>query len=158
MMNEQKIVGIHDLSPLLLEMLSEGHPVRLKITGNSMYPLLRNRRDSVLLEQVRPEDLHKYDIALYRREDGNFVVHRVVKIKQGIFTMNGDNQLFLEHPILPSQIHGVVRGFYRDEKFLSCSCWWYRIYKRAWVLFRPFRRPIFLLARWVKNVGGQVEK
>lgn len=42
-----------------------------------MYPMLRNGEDVVVLK--KPEGRLKYlDVALYRRSNGDFVLHRVV--------------------------------------------------------------------------------
>lgn len=48
--------------------------------GVSMFPLLRNRRDTILIRPVT-EPLKKYDVPLYKRGN-NYVLHRIVKITQ----------------------------------------------------------------------------
>lgn len=47
--------------------------------GVSMFPLLRNRRDTILIRPVT-EPLKKYDVPLYK--ENNYVLHRIVKITQ----------------------------------------------------------------------------
>ena len=46
--------------------------------GYSMYPLLRDRRDNIV---VRPCNgrLKKYDVPLYKRGD-EYVLHRIIKV------------------------------------------------------------------------------
>ena len=64
------------------ERLASGQRVRyLKFRGVSMMPMLRQGRDSVELSPL-PEKLHKYDLPVYRRGDGQFVMHRIVDIKE----------------------------------------------------------------------------
>ena len=47
--------------------------------GDSMEPLLHNRISTVLIE-IPKSPLKKYDVALYRRPRGEYVLHRVVKV------------------------------------------------------------------------------
>ena len=51
------------------------------IVGDSMMPLLRNRRDTVKIIPVSGR-LKKYDLPLYKRPDGKYVLHRIVKVKK----------------------------------------------------------------------------
>ena len=55
--------------------------------GVSMFPLLRNRRDTILIRPVT-EPLKKYDVPLYKRGN-NYVLHRIVKITQGGYVICG---------------------------------------------------------------------
>ena len=62
----------------------------------------------------------KHDIAFYKRLDGQFVLHRVMKIKKdGTYVMCGDNQFAFEEGIVPAQIIGYVSDIYRGEKKFS---------------------------------------
>lgn len=100
--------------------------------GTSMWPLIRHCRDTVYLKKFDGQ-LKKYDIPLYKREDGKQVLHRCLSVdSDGTYTMCGDNQTMLEHGVRPDQIIGVTQGIYRDEKYISCSNKLYRLYVRLW--------------------------
>lgn len=106
--------------------------------GNSMLPMLRNRVDSVKI--VKPKfPLHKGTLVLYQRKNGAFIVHRIVKIKKGKYIMCGDGEWRLEKGIKSYQIIGEVEGFYRKEKYISCSNFGYRLYVFFWTKTRFFR-------------------
>ena len=48
--------------------------------GDSMYPLIRPR-DLLIIDAVtRP--LRLWDVPLYKRDNGQYVLHRIVKIKR----------------------------------------------------------------------------
>ena len=68
-----------ELMPLILERLAAGQDVRFSPRGVSMLPMLRQGRDTVTLSPVTGR-LRKYDLPLYRREDGRYVLHRVVGV------------------------------------------------------------------------------
>ena len=61
----------------IVGLLSYGEQVPLVITGNSMYPFLRHGRDTVYLQKVQ-RPLKKGDMVLYRRKNGQYILHRIV--------------------------------------------------------------------------------
>ena len=56
------------------------------------------------------------DVPLYKRDSGQYVLHRIVKIKRGEYTMKGDNRTALEKGITDRHIIGVLTGIVRNGK------------------------------------------
>ena len=103
-----------------------------------MLPMLREGIDSVVISPL-PEKLRKYDLPLYQRENGQYILHRVVEVGQ-TYTCMGDNQ-FAREPGLPhSCMIAVVTSFYRGEREYSVKDPCYRLYCRLWHWSRPLRR------------------
>jgi hypothetical protein len=125
-----------ELYPLISEVIESGGEFRLAPRGTSMRPLLREGVDSVAL--VRPDALKKRDICLYRRRDGSFVLHRVVKAKE-TYCCVGDNQFRLENGLEHEQIIALVTAFYRGEQRHSVREPGYRLYCRLWHTYRRLR-------------------
>ena len=100
-----------DLVPLFRERLEAGQKVRFSPRGISMLPMLRQGRDCVILSPV-PEKLKKYDLPLYRRDDGKYVLHRVVKVDE-TYTCIGDNQFVYEPGLRHDQMIAVVSALCR---------------------------------------------
>ncbi|MBQ7901869.1 MAG: S24 family peptidase [Clostridia bacterium] len=99
--NKNQFFSINDLMPLIKETISQGKSIRFSVTGNSMFPLFANRRDSVT---VSPADkIKKYDIVLHRRADGTYIMHRVIKVKGNLLTIAGDNEIQRSAMCLPRQ-------------------------------------------------------
>lgn len=73
------------LSSIEQTLASEGVLVSTT-SGRSMLPMLRNRRDTIVIrpaESARPGGLlRRFDVALYRRPDGAYVLHRVIRVVQ----------------------------------------------------------------------------
>lgn len=108
------------------------------VVGTSMYPLLRQRVDTVLLKKIeRP--LKKYDVVLFQRDSGKYVLHRVLKAKAGKYVICGDNQWKKEYTVKDENMVAIMEGFYRKEKYISTSNFWYKIYSRLAVFLRPWR-------------------
>ena len=128
------------LVEMLLLQLEEGGVAPLTVTGNSMYPTFRHRRDTVTLVKGQPG---KKDVILYKRDNGAYVLHRVVKAG-AIYTCCGDNQ-WQPEPVRPDQVIAVVSGFVRKGKNYTVEHKGYRLWIWFWVGIFPVRRPILAL-------------
>lgn len=134
-------LSLEELLPIMTETLAAGGEVVFTPGGNSMLPLLHGGRDIVTL--VKPNgSLQKYDLPLYRRSDGRFVLHRIVGRNADGYLMRGDNTFFTETGITDTDIIGVVISFERKGKKVSCDSMGYRLYSRIWVALYPIRRFI----------------
>ena len=141
----EKEVQLEQLMPLFREQLEMGQSVRFFPRGVSMLPMLRQGIDSVVLSPL-PEKLKKYDLPLYQRENGKYVMHRIVKAGAEI-TCIGDNQFVLERGLKPEQMIGIVTAFYRGEVRHSVTEPGYWLYCRLWHCTR-FPRRVW---RWCKR-------
>ena len=153
-----KEVRLAELYPVMKEMLDSGGTVNFNPHGTSMLPMLHDDGDRVVLKKPEGE-LKKYDLPLYRRENGAFVLHRVVKKPQnGIYTMCGDNQGALELGIKHDQIIGVVVEFERKGKKISAENKLYKLYTRVWVAIMPLRHLVIGGGRKVKGILKKIVK
>lgn len=123
----------------MAQILQNDGEIIFTITGSSMLPMLHHRRDKVCLVKPQEKRLKKYDLPLYVRQDGKYVLHRIVAVKPEGYVMAGDNQCVKEYPVLSSQVLGVVKGFWRNGKYISCEKFWYQVYCSLWVLGYPLR-------------------
>lgn len=125
-----KAVNLDEVMPLFRQRLAEGGRVLFGPKGVSMLPMIRQGIDSVELGPL-PEKLKKYDLPLYQRKDGHYVLHRIVKVTD-TYTCIGDNQFQLEKGLTHDQMIGVVTALYRGEKRWDVDCWQYKLYCRVW--------------------------
>ncbi len=134
-----KRIPLQEVLPVMQEVLNSGGEFNMVTAGMSMYPLLRDRKDSVVL--IKPgKSLKKYDVALYRRNNGAFVLHRVVGIAKDGYIFCGDNQLVKERGISHSQVIAVMKAYVKDGKRVSCQSFGYRIYTVQRCCLRPVRK------------------
>ena len=131
-------VKLEELLPIMTECLEAGRSFTFSPHGISMLPMLRDGIDTVTLSQPKGP-LHKYDLPLYRRPDGKFILHRIVKNGE-TYTCVGDNQFGLETGVDPSWIIAVVTSFTRNGKTHSVEEWTYRLYCIFWHHTRMIRR------------------
>ena len=128
---------MEDIIPIILESLANEGTVHFSPKGTSMLPMLRQGIDSVVLSPL-PAKLKKYDIPLYKRDNGQFVLHRIVKVDEN-YTCVGDNQFCLEKGIRHDQMIAVVTEFYRENRRISVNSLSYKVYCRLWHFSRPLR-------------------
>ena len=148
---------MQELLPFIEEALNNDKTFTIPITGTSMLPLLVQGRDAVTLKKC-DAPLKKGDLPLYRRKDGAFVLHRVVKVDNNAnYTMCGDNQFLKEKGIEYSQIIGVVTEIKRKDKTFSVEDKKYQLYVKLGLLllnvrypYKRFRYLLHLLKRKVK--------
>ncbi len=139
------------------EVLSSGGEFHIYPRGTSMLPIIKQGRDSVVLRRNSKRPAQKYDIVLYRRENGQFVLHRVLNVeKDGTYVMCGDNQTKIEHGIKGEQIVGYVSEIYRNGKPIRMETNWYPFYVSLWCKM-PLRKFFLFIGR-VKNKIVRITK
>ncbi len=143
-----------DAIDVIEEVLSSGGEFRMYPKGTSMLPLIVQKRDSVVLKRNFDKPAKKHDIAFYRRANGQFVLHRVMKIcGDGSYVMCGDNQLALEKGITDEQIIGYVCMLYRGEKSVDIDGFRY-----LWYVFWWTKIPIRRLCFFARRVRGKLAR
>ncbi len=127
------------LMPMIRESLAAGHSVTFTPSGVSMLPMLRPDRDTVTLSPLPDGRLQKYDLPLYRRDSGKYVLHRIVQVGE-TYTCLGDNHIARERGVRHDQMIALVTSFCRDGKEISVTAPGYRLYCRFWYGTRMIRR------------------
>ena len=100
---------MRELSPLLEEIIASGGVAELTVTGRSMEPTLHDRKSRVRL-QAAPEMLPRGAVALYRRDNGQYVLHRVAACRGETYDFCGDAQWVLEKGLRREQILAKINA------------------------------------------------
>lgn len=146
----KKKISLDEIYPIIKEEIDNDGTVQLPITGTSMNPLLVWGRDTV--ELTKCENPQKYDIIFYRRDDGHFVLHRIVGKNENGFILCGDNQVKKEYGITEKHIIAVVKSITRKGKTFSVDKFSYKLYVKLWTLILPFRNLILIPMRKIKGL------
>lgn len=145
-----KKVSLEDMYPIIKEQLENGGTVKMPVTGTSMLPLLIEGRDYV--EIVKCDAPKTGDIIFYRRDDGHFVLHRIIGKDEKGYILCGDNQVIKEYGICDNHIIGVVKSIKRKGKSFSVEKLSYRIYSCLWITLLPIRNIIMFPIRRSKKL------
>ena len=57
--------------------------------GDSMMPLIKEGRDLLVIEKVNGR-LKKFDVPLYKRDTGQYVLHRIMKVRKWDYVICGE--------------------------------------------------------------------
>ena len=150
-MNEN--LTLNDLLPVIIEATESGGTFKFTPNGNSMYPMLKDGKNEVVLGKA--ENLKVGDIPLCRKSDGNFVLHRIDEIIDKGYILRGDNQLYREGPFCDEEIICKLLGYYKNGKYISLDSGKYKRYKNIvlplWRLSLRVKRKIELIFKGQKN-------
>ena len=147
---------LEEVLPRIQELLSAGESVQITPHGVSMRPMIKDGRDEVLLSPL-PEKLKKYDLPFYRRDDGQFVLHRIMKVGQ-TYTCIGDHQLVYETGVRQDQMIALATALYRNGKYYNLDSFGYRVYARIWHWTRPLRRIVYWCGRIWRAVVRRLKR
>ncbi len=136
--------------------LNRGQPcltVRIRLNGNSMYPLVRRMQDYVTVNPLDREIL-KGDIVLFKRADGQYVAHRVRKIKgQTVITM-GDNCVRPDKEINADRVLGYITRVERGNRIINTDTALQRRLGLVWLSLLPLRKIYSKIKNTIKKSGG----
>ena len=149
-MNNIKL-DMSDIYEIIDIAFKNNQSIILKVRGMSMFPLLKDNRDSFKLEKITSKPKRK-DIVLYKRDNGQYVLHRIIKKKDNLYTIVGDNQHVKEYPIRLDQILGVVSEVIRKDKVINLkTSKKYKIYSSLWCFNLFIRRVILKIMHTVNK-------
>lgn len=107
--------------------------------GDSMKPLIRQGKDLLIIEKADGR-LKKYDVPLYRLDSGQYVLHRILKVRENDYIICGDNRWQKEYGVTDRHIIGVLTAVVRNGNHaISVSSFRYRIYVHIWCDLFPLR-------------------
>ena len=127
--------------------------------GNSMWPFIKNGKNTVVVKTLTLP-INALDVILFERDNGDYVLHRVIKVEENSYITVGDN---FPHPerIQKSQVLGVMDGFYTNEKYTQATDEKYKKKVKKWYkngLFVKARKGFFALKIKTKTVIQRIFK
>ena len=125
--------------------------------GDSMWPFIRQGRDLLV---IKPPcgSLHRLDIPLYRRDSGQYVLHRILDVKKDSYVLCGDNRWGREYGITDRHIIGVLTAIVRDGQEIPVTDWRCRLYAHLWCDLFPLRALILRTDRLLKHLTAKLRK
>ena len=118
--------------------------------GDSMMPLIKQGRDVLVISGVNGR-LKRYDIPLYKRDSGQYVLHRILKVRKNDYVICGDNRCNKEYGITDRHIIGVLSDIIRDGREIPVTDIKCRIYAHLWCDLFPVRVLIIRIRQIFKR-------
>ena len=111
-----------------------------------MEPFLIHGRDRIYFQKPnRP--IKKGDMVFFQRVTGEYVMHRVMKVRGHQYYLAGDHQTSLEGPIEETQIFAIIESVERDGVWLTEK-------DRIWNFYAGWWRRSF----WVRKVANKLKR
>ena len=114
------------------------------IAGSSMAPFLVHRRDYIYFK--KPErNLRKGDMVFLERDSGQYVMHRIWKVKPDGYYIVGDAQNEIEGPVREEQIFAIITKVRRKNQWIAPGDFWWEFFEHIWIRMIPVRRIVMKL-------------
>ncbi len=140
----------------IVEELQSGKSVTYFTVGDSMKPLLRERKTHVTV--VPHVTACRGDILLYARKNGALVLHRCIKLDADAYYMRGDNTYGLER-IEKKQAIGIATHVYRNGRQIDLKgSKKYKIYTVCRRMSYPFRWTVYKAASLARRFKWKTKK
>lgn len=139
-----KTVDTVEYVSMLRELTEEGQEVSMLIAGNSMSPFMIHQRDYITFRKPdRP--LKKGDMVFFQRKTGQYVMHRICRVKPEGYYIVGDAQQQIEGPVAREQIFAIITAVKRKEQWIRPGDFWWEFFRGPWLWFLPIR-PLLVRA------------
>ena len=111
-------------------------------TGQSMQPNIFAQKDKVVIKKrEKHSKCKRMDVILFRRTDGTYVLHRVIKVFRDKYWVVGDNCTWGEY-VYDDQILGVLIKIIRGNSTINVSNRYYLFKIYNWYIIWTFRYVI----------------
>ena len=133
-----RLVDTAEYVGVLRGLVEEGHEVSMLVSGSSMSPFLIHLRDTIYFKQPdRP--LRAGDIVFYQRDSGQYVMHRILRVRGDVYDIVGDAQVLVERGVRRDQIFAIITRVKRKGKFIAPGDFWWTFFARVWTKLIPLR-------------------
>ncbi len=151
------LLSCADVFPVAQQLMQEGISIRLTVSGNSMWPLLRHNRDAVLINSLsRPVRIGDIVLVRFDTSTPKYLLHRVIRLHGEDCVTAGDGNTFMDGMIPTSQIIGKVERVFRGSLMIDCSSAFWRFLFTGWRLCFPLRKFLLkglkTISRWKAGV------
>lgn len=133
-----RVVDTREYVGMLRGLVEEGHEVSMVIAGSSMSPFLIHQRDVICFRKPdRP--LRAGDMVFYVRPSGQYVMHRILRVRPEGYDIIGDAQTQVERGVAREQIFALITKVRRKGVWLKPGDFWWDFFERIWLRVIPLR-------------------
>lgn len=133
-----RLVDTAEYVSVLRGLVEEGHEVSMLVSGSSMSPFLIHLRDTIYFKKPdRP--LRAGDIVFYQRDSGQYVMHRILRVRGDVYDIIGDAQTEIERGVRRDQIFALITRVKRKGRLIGPGDFWWTFFARVWTKLIPLR-------------------
>lgn len=131
--------------------IAQGRSVQIRLKGTSMYPLLREGKDEVILSACPAEELQPMDVVLFRYH-GVHILHRIIYKDGDRLIIQGDGSFSTKESCSTVDVIGRVEAVIRPSgKVIQVDSWKWRLPSIIWRKLGICRNPVLRILLFVKK-------
>ena len=138
-MSEGRILDAVETKELGRKLLVDGHQVRFRLGGSSMFPYLMEG-DIAITVRVPIEQLALGQVIVFE-QNGRWIAHRLMALDRtpegSWMVAQGDSIVRPDKPIAEHDYVGIIVGFVRNGRSVEVADSRHRLYGRLFVKLRP---------------------
>ncbi|UIR55997.1 S24/S26 family peptidase [Sphingobacterium sp. SRCM116780] len=121
----------------IMEILALGKTAKFNLRGHSMRPFL-HENDQIILISIDLQKLKRGQIALARYQN-NYVLHRVVHIRENTVWLAGDGNVAQLEKIPVEDLIAGIQKVYRGKQEIHVTSRFQELKGLVWYYLRPIR-------------------
>ncbi len=126
--------------------------------GTSMRPFIHSGEDLVTIRALGDAQPRCLDAILYRRDSGQYVLHRILGKNRRGYILCGDNRYHLEFGVRQDQILGVLTHVIRGGRSQSVDAIGYRGRVLVWCALYPVRAVVLFFEGKISFLWKRMRK
>ena len=131
--------------------IAQGRSVQIRLKGVSMYPLLREGKDEVILSACQKEELQPMDVVLFRYH-GMHILHRVIHRDGDKLTMKGDGSFSTKENCTTGDVIARVEAVIRPSgKIIRVDDWKWKVPSWIWCKLGILKNPILRVLHFLRK-------
>lgn len=134
---------------------SEGRYVGMT-SGVSMLPMIKSGKDVVVIRK-KDKRLGVFDVALYKRSENTYVLHRVIALTDTGYIIRGDN-CYENESVDENSVIGVLETYFKGEKQIDLGGKKYLHYVKKRISNYPVRKFFYVTKQKIKRALKKVVK
>lgn len=128
--------------------IAEGHSVRFRLKGVSMYPFIRGDKDEIILFPCSSKELNPMDVVLFKYK-GRHLLHRIIRREGNLLTIQGDGSYVTKEVCMVDDVIGKVQTIIRPSgKVISVESWKWKLLSYIWIRMGILKNPILRILHY----------
>ena len=112
--------------------IAHGERVRIRAKGNSMFPLIRDAKDELILEKTNQRSFQRGHLLLVQLKDKRYILHRVKKVEGSTILLQGDGNIAAVETCTANDVIAEATTVIRNGKTIKYGSLQWNMYHYLW--------------------------
>lgn len=150
-----RTISTQEFFPMIESVLAEGKQTSFTVSGSSMLPFIGHNRDQVVVEACDPQTVRRGDIVLMKCPGEKYILHRVVRVQDGLLLTLGDGNLSYDPPVPLDCVRARVTMILRKGRRIDCTAGRWKLVFELWMRLFPVRGALLRGIRLISRIKSK---